>query len=238
MRGWTLEDVADHWDSTPEYDAINSNIDSYRRRFTDTEPLFTIPDNAQVLDIDCRTGNGTVYFSRRNPTAEFVCVAMAPSFKYRAQERFETHEIDAPVTLFEQLPLPYDSNRFDVVLTFETIEHVPWPDRFVEELSRILKPGGTLVLTTPNLLWEPVHKLAELAGLDHGEGPHRMLRRERLHQIFADHHFDIKTERTFVLVPAGPDIVVCAGKAIEQNLPERVRRVICLRRTFVCENND
>jgi SAM-dependent methyltransferase len=235
MRKWTLEDVADHWDSTAEYDEVNSRIDSYRRRFTDSEPLFSLPPEARVLDVDCRTGNGTVYFSSRNPTAEFVCVAMAPSFRERARQRLDSNDIDAPVSLFEQLPLPFDDDSFDVVLTFETIEHVPWPDRFVEELSRLLKSGGTLVLTTPNRLWDPVHRIADALGLDHGEGPHKMLSRNTLHRLFSRHGFEIEVERTFVLVPAGPEPVVRIGKAIEKHLPERLRRYLCLRRTFVCE---
>lgn len=40
----------------------------------------------------------------------------------------------------------------DVVVSIETIEHLDHPRAFVRELARILRPGGTLVLTTPNQL--------------------------------------------------------------------------------------
>jgi 2-polyprenyl-3-methyl-5-hydroxy-6-metoxy-1,4-benzoquinol methylase len=39
---------------------------------------------------------------------------------------------------------------FDTAISCETIEHVPDPPRAVRELARVLKPGGTLFLTTPN----------------------------------------------------------------------------------------
>lgn len=48
--------------------------------------------------------------------------------------------------------LPYKSNYFDFILNQEVIEHLQDPDSFMEECFRILKPGGHIILTTPNLL--------------------------------------------------------------------------------------
>ena len=42
------------------------------------------------------------------------------------------------------------SETFDVVLCTEVLEHVPYPIKTIKELSRILKPGGTLILTAPS----------------------------------------------------------------------------------------
>ena len=67
MKTWELKDVAEHWDKVPGYDKINSGIDSYYRRFTDTSPLFRIPSGARVLDVDCRTAKGTVFFKSKYP---------------------------------------------------------------------------------------------------------------------------------------------------------------------------
>jgi 2-polyprenyl-3-methyl-5-hydroxy-6-metoxy-1,4-benzoquinol methylase len=45
---------------------------------------------------------------------------------------------------------------FDSVVSFETIEHVPDPARFVAECARVLKPGGNFLVSTPNReLWSP-----------------------------------------------------------------------------------
>jgi len=48
----------------------------------------------------------------------------------------------------EQLPL--ESERFDQVICSQVIEHVPEDDRIFEEFNRVLKPGGSLVLGTPD----------------------------------------------------------------------------------------
>ena len=49
-------------------------------------------------------------------------------------------------------PLPYRDQTFDCVSLTEVIEHVEWPRELLREIFRVLKPGGLLVLTTPNIL--------------------------------------------------------------------------------------
>ena len=112
---------------------------------------------------------------------------------------------------------------------------MPCPEDFIEELARVLKPEGLLILTTPNILWEPIHLLAPILGLHHSEGPHRMLSRRRLRSIFAKNSFLINKEKTFVLVPAGPNFLLSIGKAIEKILPEWLLTIIALRQTFICQ---
>jgi SAM-dependent methyltransferase len=47
--------------------------------------------------------------------------------------------------------LPYIVGTFDVVLSIEGIEHLEQPAVCVQEFARVLKPGGVLVLSTPNV---------------------------------------------------------------------------------------
>jgi SAM-dependent methyltransferase len=47
--------------------------------------------------------------------------------------------------------LPFHEMTFDSVVSLETIEHVPEPAVFLSELRRVLKVGGTLLISTPNL---------------------------------------------------------------------------------------
>ena len=49
----------------------------------------------------------------------------------------------------DALALPFAEASFDSVLCNEVLEHVPEPARLLSEAARVLRPGGTLVLTTP-----------------------------------------------------------------------------------------
>lgn len=52
-------------------------------------------------------------------------------------------------------PLPFEDGQYDIVLATEVIEHLPNHSVFVAEAARMVKPGGYLILTTPN-----VHRLS------------------------------------------------------------------------------
>ena len=58
-----------------------------------------------------------------------------------------------PGTRFEVADLrrlPFGDGEFDLIVSFETIEHVPDPETVLDELARVLKPGGLLLVSTPN----------------------------------------------------------------------------------------
>lgn len=46
--------------------------------------------------------------------------------------------------------LPFDAGAFDLVVSFETIEHVRDPERALDELRRVTDPDGLLLISTPN----------------------------------------------------------------------------------------
>lgn len=54
---------------------------------------------------------------------------------------------------YDGTKLPVDSDSFDVVISFQVIEHVEDDKNFVSEAKRVLKPGGRLIITTPNRIY-------------------------------------------------------------------------------------
>ena len=48
--------------------------------------------------------------------------------------------------------LPFRTASCDVVVSLDTIEHAVTPERFIAEVARVLRPGGSAVIITPNLL--------------------------------------------------------------------------------------
>ena len=54
--------------------------------------------------------------------------------------------------------LPFDAGSFDTVLCTEVLEHVAEPFRAVNEIARVLRPAGHVILTVP--LYFPLHEEA------------------------------------------------------------------------------
>jgi len=65
-----------------------------------------------------------------------------------ARERFGSDRVE--FLTGDVAVVPFRNDTFDVVVSFEVIEHVPDHERFLGEICRIMKPTGTLLVSTPN----------------------------------------------------------------------------------------
>lgn len=103
----------------------------------------------RVLDIACGTGYGAQMYVEAGAT-DVIGVDVSPEAITAARQRCPqgTFLHDSMVT-FRDAP-------FDVITSFETIEHVEDYQGALLNLRRLLKPGGTLILSTPN---RPVNDL-------------------------------------------------------------------------------
>lgn len=77
---------------------------------------------------------------------DIVAVDLLPTSEFRggAGTRYVRHDIE--------MPLPFPDAAFDVVVSREGIEHLICPFGFLREACRVLRPGGFLFLTTPNIM--------------------------------------------------------------------------------------
>jgi ubiquinone/menaquinone biosynthesis C-methylase UbiE len=98
-----------------------------------------------VLDIGCGAGEFSAALIEAG--AKPVAVDVAREALRRARERVPG--LDARLWNPAE-PLPLDDNAVDVVWAGEVIEHVADVAPWLSELRRVLRPGGTLLLTTPH----------------------------------------------------------------------------------------
>ena len=98
----------------------------------------------RVLDIACGEGYGSAAL-QKSGAASVIGVDVSESTCAHVRNKYG---LDAKPGTAEQIPLP--DNSIDVVVSFETIEHLPNPCRFLDESVRVLAPGGRLVISTPN----------------------------------------------------------------------------------------
>jgi 2-polyprenyl-3-methyl-5-hydroxy-6-metoxy-1,4-benzoquinol methylase len=98
----------------------------------------------RVLDIACGEGYGSAALLRGGAQS-VVGVDIDATAVEHARERYG---IDARQGDAVAIPLPDAS--LDLIVSFETIEHVPSPGAFLDECVRLLAPGGKLLVSTPN----------------------------------------------------------------------------------------
>lgn len=151
------------------------------------------------------------------------------------KERLTEEGVNFKIKKFTTPRLPLKSNMFDNVLSFETLEHIPDPQAFIRELGRVLKKGGELILTCPNLAWEFVHWFAALTGIHHSEGPHRFIHRKKVEKMLRNAGFKIKKFETTVFIPYGPRFLTRLGEVFEKAFKRTLMPHIGLKHIFVCE---
>ncbi len=105
--------------------------------------------NKRVLEIGCGAGGGTLYLKSILEPKEIIGVDISKTAVEKAQKK----GINAHTINVSEEKLPFKNETFDLVVTFEVIEHVFDTGAFIEEINRVLKPGGTLFISTPNLAW-------------------------------------------------------------------------------------
>lgn len=99
--------------------------------------------SGKVLEIGTGSGYGVEIIS--GIATEFVTVD-----KFDTKLDFSKY----PNVKFEQQnvpPLAFDDNVFDAAITFQVVEHIKDDHAFIKEIHRVLKPGGKLIITTPNI---------------------------------------------------------------------------------------
>lgn len=103
----------------------------------------------RVLDAACGEGYGSALLARTAATVAGVDIDAATlghaAARYRALGNLAFHRASVA-------ELPFRDGSFDVVVSFETIEHLDGADqpRMLAEFARVLAPGGLLILSAPN----------------------------------------------------------------------------------------
>jgi SAM-dependent methyltransferase len=131
----------------PEVPASSGADRARRHALMLKQVLRDVASPASIVDIGCGDGAATAAAARVNPGHRFVGLDWSADALRHARARGLTL-IRAEV---EPTGLPIASGRADVVVMSELIEHLLDPDSALEEARRVLKPGGTLLLSTPNL---------------------------------------------------------------------------------------
>lgn len=153
-----IVDAYDEWHRN--FDATEDPIDTpwHTMAIPQLPPL----EGRRVLEIGCGRGGFSRYLASRG--ADLVAADFSPAAVQVADRLLTPHE-GARAIVADIEAIPFERDSFDLVVSLDTIEHVPHPTGAVAELVRVLRPGGQLVLTTNNYfgligIWRVAMRLA------------------------------------------------------------------------------
>jgi len=147
------------WDSVKQYVEYLRHLSAYMlfaREFI---------ANKRVLEIGCGTGYGANYLSEL--ASRVVAVDTSKECISYFQDKYGKDNLF--FLLADALNLPFKDDSFDIVVSFQVIEHIKPKEvlNYLREIKRVLKTGGIFLVSTPNkrlrLLpfqksWNPEHK--------------------------------------------------------------------------------
>ncbi len=153
-----LETLDAHFRSHPQAVPIEEEKpDSYYRHVREDVLALVPEDAACILEVGCAAGEtGRALKSRRDAFVAGVETVPAAAAKARAVLD------DVVEGDIETLALPYEAESFDCVLFADVLEHLVDPLAVLMKVKKLLKPGGTVVASLPNVQYYGlIHHLVE-----------------------------------------------------------------------------
>ena len=236
QRPWSLEEVGKFWDTVEDYDAVNEELYTYFRRFTNSFSLaekHLSKKKYTMLDIQARSGKGSLYWHEKGLIKSSVCIDFSDFLISLTHKRLKGTGLRYKSMKILDFPLKFRDEEFDLVCSYETIEHIYHYSLFVDELARVLSRDGLMILTCPNMAWEWVHWFSAAININHSEGPHRFLRRKEILGCIRKNNLTILEENSTIFLPFNNSISIKIDGLLEKYLPEFIKRIFALRRTFI-----
>jgi SAM-dependent methyltransferase len=129
------------------------------------EQQIDVDSTAHLLDCGCREGEGSLVIAAQAGTRHISGI----DYTFSVLKQAHLHGIIA-ICADLNVPIPLKSGTYDVIYASNLIEHLVDPALFIAEAYRMLRPGGYLVVDTPNLAsWHNIFAL--LIGRQPFSGP-------------------------------------------------------------------
>jgi len=148
-----------------------------------------LPAGGRVLDAGCGDRTAIEHMQRHRPDLEYVGTDLRDV------------EPGSGITRADCRAMPFRDRAFDCVLMLAVIEHVPDQSAALAEARRLLRPGGVVLVTTPNPLYAAPSAFAGRLGLKYREGYDNSIALDRLIALAAEAGLETLETRRFLLLP-------------------------------------
>jgi 2-polyprenyl-3-methyl-5-hydroxy-6-metoxy-1,4-benzoquinol methylase len=180
-------------------------------------------DTFTACDVPCGAGSFSRRISEAGVNVTAVDITAADNFVFDPAKRI-LHDCN--------MGLPFDDESLDLVISIEGIEHLENPSCFIRECARIAKPGGLIILTTPNVDSFRSRKYAFFRGFHKYFGPGENGQKDSGHLLPVDAMFVVNMARKTGLEviditsnrQAGKTLLIESfRKKLQESLPEYLR---------------
>jgi ubiquinone/menaquinone biosynthesis C-methylase UbiE len=149
----TIRDLLKPIEGTFAYESMvqnHLNTDKFRP-WVDLIDGYRSVQGSTVLSSGCGTANDLVAFLDKG-AARVYGVEVEPDQVQVAHQRFakDARRDRVEVVYYDGRTLPYGPHQFDIIFSIHVIEHVGHVKDYLDELFRVLKPGGIVFLDFPN----------------------------------------------------------------------------------------
>jgi coenzyme F420 hydrogenase subunit beta len=217
---FTIDEVCAFWDGVaPRYDDLNAGFSwTHVERFLTMQQFLPRRPGLAITNVWSRTGGAVPYIRQHCGDATLTNLEASDGMLAIARKRY-------PQETFLQTDLHDlhgDTASQDVVVSLETLEHVPDPLHFLLECHRLLKVGGRLILSAPPAWSETFLRIYECFFENHGEGPHKFPRVKSVLHAMRCCGFTVTEHRGTVLLPVGPQWAKRGAEWLQQRLLRHV----------------
>ncbi len=124
----------------------------------------------KILDVGCGTGNDLTRFAKGG--AEVTGIDLAAHSIDLAKNNFAMRKLQGSFQVMDGEKMEFPDNSFDMVYCHTVLHFTPNPQKMINEINRVLKPGGEAILMTVNRKsWlNFMHKLMKVK-IDHLDAP-------------------------------------------------------------------
>lgn len=125
---------------------------------TDILSKFTPIVNQKFLDLGCGSGGTSLALAERG--AKINAIDHHPGRIQKLSDLAAETGLAISATTMDAHALEFSGANFDGVILQDVIEHLPDPEVVLQEIARVLKPGGLIYLSTPNR-WSPLNFISD-----------------------------------------------------------------------------